>query len=1764
MLFLSEFGGTACLNSSVASNVFKIRVHTIQDTSIEGDEYLQFTITRLFYWDSNQNQISVPCDISTTITVRDDDVPGEPNSPKPCPDDTCTCEDTCETISFGITPLVSNATAKANSVLGTNFVQTDLLSYSSTYNPHPIAAKDTTLQVTNGGSALTGVEVSGSIGGISTGTVYYDGTSAVAGESYRFALQVDGSNLTTGQKSWTMNLVQRYANGTSVTRTYTGVVDMFNTTGSSTGYGWNIREGKRLIADGSDIVLSDKGLHRFVSDGAGGYTFKQNYNTSGYELSGNWTTGFTLKANTGEVRSFNTLGLLTLIANADGQTVYTYTDADNDGLATDLATITSPGGLVTTFGYTNGLLSSSTTPSGDTTTYTHDANRRLTQVTFPDPDGAGSQTSPTNLFTYDSTTGLMTSMTNASGEATSFTYDAARRLSGITYPDGTTEDLTSAQASALVDLSEEGTPTTPASLRCTDETVTYKTDSLGNITRTQVNRYGQPVQVTERWNTTNAVTTVYGYNLSGQVVTQTTLDPDGSGPLQSTTTSYTYDSDGYLLKIIHPDNTKQIWTYTQIHPLTNPHWKCAATYTDETGLVTQYTWDTSGQLLSESVVVSSTDTRTTSYTWTSSPVNASDPPAGLISTITDPEGNVTKYQYNSRGFVTQRIRTADSDEEVFETYAYNSKGCLTSQTNAAGETTSYSYDNLGRVISMTLPDPDGAAGTQTSPVWSYTYNAAGQKLTEMDPSGNVTTYTYDDVGRVLTVTQPDPDGVGSQASPVKTYTYNTDGLLTGITNPLGNTTTYSYDVYGRQTGSTQPDPDGNGSQTSSVTSQAYNAYDWVTSTTDAMGNVTTYAYDAYGRIISITQPDPDGSGALTAPVTSRTYDKRGQISTETDALGHVTSYVYDAIGQLASVTRPDPDGSGSLNALVTLYTYDTLGQVTQVTRRTTVGQTVTDISTTYEYDALGRVVKTTAPDPDASGTRVPVETSYTYDDAGRTLTTTTTSGTTSYTVTYTYDHLGRQTSVTYPDPDGDGTQLANQVISSYNALGLVTQTEDSLGNTTSYIYDPLGRLLSETDANGNVTSYTYNADGAMASLTDAEGNTTSWTYDNSGRMTQETNELNASRAYTYNANGQLVSKTDRLGRTTTYTYDNLGRQTGETWLDANSQAVHTFTYTYDSVGNLLSVTDDDTSYTYSYNNVGQTTSVATTLDGLTPTVTQTLGYNALGQRVSDAMTIGTTADYQTSYVYDNAGNLLQQIQRSQTGGNAVQTKRAEWTYTGLNQVASLSRYESASGTGNLIAAGTYTYDAASRLTSLQYTVGQTTLAGYTYTYDRTGRMTSMDSVSDGMASYTYDDVGQLTGADYDYQTDETYTYDDTGNRTNAGYTTGSNNRTTSDGVYNYTYDAEGNMTSRTSISGGAVTEYTWDYRNRLTSVTQKASAGGAAQWIVEYTYDYQNRLVKRSDDSDAAGSAVAEVTTWIYDGIQMVLQFDGTGDLTSTDLSHRYMYGPAVDQILADEAVGGDTYWTLTDHQNTVRDLANAVGVVTHRSYNTFGVLTDETASAVDCLFGYTGKMFDDVTELQNNVNRWYNPTLGKWLSEDPIGFNRMDVNLYRYVRNGVSNYIDTTGLAFDIIPQVKWFIVDQSGNQFVGYDHASLLKQLQNMVNSGIRIESLVVKGHGHELGLYDGMAALFFVPDDNENMILMGDENVLGILKKVTDDHTSISLRGCFTSEAADNTAHRLPGVTVSGSPIPVWGIPWTTWTIGPWINYRYPQSISHSHAK
>ena len=343
------------------------------------------------------------------------------------------------------------------------------------------------------------------------------------------------------------------------------------------------------------------------------------------------------------------------------------------------------------------------------------------------------------------------------------------------------------------------------------------------------------------------------------------------------------------------------------------------------------------------------------------------------------------------------------------------------------------------------------------------------------------------------------------------------------------------------------------------------------------------------------------------------------------------------------------------------------------------------------------------------------------------------------------------------------------------------------------------------------------------------------------------------------------------------------------------------------------------------------------------------------------------------------------------------------------------------------------------MTGLTHIKGPTTLATYTWTYDRASRPTGFttqyadQNFDDDTGDYTYDDTGQLTTADYDYQTDETYTYDANGNRTNTGYDTDPNNRLASDGVYNYEYDDEGNRTKRTNISTGAVTEYTWDYRNRLTKVLERASAQGPATKAVEYSYDVFDRRVGKDVDDDG-DQDVDRGERYVYDGQHIALQFDGDDILT-----HRYLFGPAVDQVLADEDGSGDVLWSLADHQGTVRDLAeydsgeDVTTVVNHVKYDAFGNIRGQSNGSLTPHFAYTGREWDPDAGLYYYRARWHDPKTGRFMSEDPIGFAAGDANLYRYVSNAPTSRTDPSGLAEDVECIDTWHTVVASGTDTRG-----------------------------------------------------------------------------------------------------------------------------------
>jgi len=229
-----------------------------------------------------------------------------------------------------------------------------------------------------------------------------------------------------------------------------------------------------------------------------------------------------------------------------------------------------------------------------------------------------------------------------------------------------------------------------------------------------------------------------------------------------------------------------------------------------------------------------------------------------------------------------------------------------------------------------------------------------------------------------------------------------------------------------------------------------------------------------------------------------------------------------------------------------------------------------------------------------------------------------------------------------------------------------------------------------------------------------------------------------------------------------------------------------------------------------------------------------------------------------------------------------------------------------------------------------------------------------------------------------------------------------------------------------------VTEYVWDHRNRLVGVIDRLGEGGPIVQSVEYVYDSQNRWIARSLDPDGAGPEPATATYFVYDDLspplvptgagsairvgQIILQLDDSGRVTN-----RYLWGPAVDQILADEQLEPDgtttVLWTLTDHLNTVRDLAlhdpatGATTIVNHLVYDAFGRITRQTDPTLAPLFAFTARPLDPATGLQNNLNRWYDAQVGRWVSEDPIGFAAADANLYRYVDSSPTNRTDPTGL---------------------------------------------------------------------------------------------------------------------------------------------------------
>ena len=1055
---------------------------------------------------------------------------------------------------------------------------------------------------------------------------------------------------------------------------------------------------------------------------------------------------------------------------------------------------------------------------------------------------------------------------------------------------------------------------------------------------------------------------------------------------------------------------------------------------------------------------------------------------GNVIQDTDARGNHTNFVYDERNRLTRTI-TADPDgatpdlasqvtQRTYDGYGnvvLELRGLVTSP--AAFRADTFSYDARNRLITTTIDSDVGHENVLTK----YEYDAVGNQTLVTDALNHQSHYRYDSLNRVIDAYQDLAEGAPAlpTVTPATTQPYGSglDGaasvasvadVANGVLALSGNawkSIPINYAV--KHDTVLEVDVESNwAAQVHMIGFDTNNVFELGSQERlFELGGITSLP--SISNTEFRLEDRPNGLVRLHIPI--------GQYLAESDKAAGLV------IAKLVFVnhdTRPglsDQDRGYTKFSNIKLFESDEVRTVTTYDARSNVAsvQTKSDprnIKSTYGYDRLGRQLTKTL---DAGGS---LERKYTtiYDVVGNALVQQTPSGpTTSPTTVQTvhqYDNLYRLTKTTLPDPDGipgGATGLASDVTSFvYDAVGNLIRQINGEGEITSSAYDAQGRVVIKVDGNGDQTRYRYDSEGNLTSVLDAEQNETTYTYDGLNRQTTETIRALVgstptlhTRTNIYSNVGNLAQTIDRIGRVRRYSYDTLDRIKLEEWFANTSDpsADHKLTWAYDDLNRVTKQVDS-----------GPSTNLAITTDDLV----DTFAYDGLGRLIAqanyDASSTGRPLVQQTyDYVFQyDAGGFRDRVIRKQSTSANLGIADTVSEYDRLGRLTSVAESDSLAGTTTpQVASKSFTvgYDLAGNLNQLARTAGPTTSFAYdkadrltsithdlatdivhNYAYDNASRVTNFNTNGAGAATrgYGYDEAGQLTSKTGG--TTESYAYDDNGNRTGS-YVTALANRLTSDGTFSYTYDQEGNITRRTPLANVSITNpvinYGYDHRNRLTWVRSFASIADAAVGLtttqtIAYTYDAQDRRVQRTIDPDGSVTTLAATSEYfVYEGNDLALRFGNAQELT-----HRYLYGPLADQVLADEVfiagsggqrVSDEVLWQLADHQGTVRDVMDDNGTLRkHVDYDSFGKITGESyyakngtsvtsahAEAVDQLFGYTGQEWDKDAKLQNSNARWYDPAIGRFISEDPSGFDGGDPNFYRYVGNSPLNATDPTGL---------------------------------------------------------------------------------------------------------------------------------------------------------
>ncbi|MDA8021083.1 MAG: toxin glutamine deamidase domain-containing protein [Thermoanaerobaculia bacterium] len=981
--------------------------------------------------------------------------------------------------------------------------------------------------------------------------------------------------------------------------------------------------------------------------------------------------------------------------------------------------------------------------------------------------------------------------------------------------------------------------------------------------------------------------------------------------------------------------------------------------TDANGVRTTFSYDEHANMISENVLVTDFEgvvsPVTRSFTYYSPTYFSVRGIKDRVETATDRNGDVSKFEYDSRG----NLLTESLEDDPYEvSHTYFSNGDRRATTDANGNITTFAYDGYGNLVRTT--DPLGNSSLTT-------WDVRSRPTEQVDELGRRTRFFYDALDRVTRRELPKTEAENSP--PIETLSYDdrlhrmvvTDAALRVMTttsdregrpvrleDPEGAIRIFEYDEEGNKTvESTWHDDDTPRIDIRYTFDEAgrQTRVEWPEGRTtelkyDAVGNlaeeklldredeffeprITTHEYDELNRR-RLTEQTVTGGPA----VIKRKFDGQGNVVLEVDPLDRETEAEYDEFDRLKKLTEPTWNGA---NLKVAEFVYDDAGNRLEEVRdnlplpqrrqfrHDTLNRVVESIDamgnrTIFEYDPVGNVKKTIDPllntrsfEYDARNrmisetvhlTRVTtpnrlIRTDYKYDPVGNLIEERTPNGNV---VTHTYDLLGRRTSI--------ADELGRVVFVEYDARGNPIRTTDANENVTERFFDSLDRTRELRLPEERVIQREYDVAGNVTAETDPEENRRTFEYDRLDRLVRivDPGPFFYTTSMTYDLVGNQVTHTDRRGQERIFEYDDLDRLTKINEPEVERlglpPVVHTTTYSYDAFGNQLTETDRRGIVTErSYD--GESRLIEVKRADL---VLSSIEYDAAGNRrfVTDAN------GHVTGFEYDErnllvAENLpLAAITRFELDdmGDRVEVTDPEgrvstFTYDQRRRLKTL--------TNGAVETTEYVYDGNGNRIETLRPEGQT----WFYRYDGADRLTEVENPLVDVTVYGYDKNSNRTSV-LDGRGEETlYAFDELDRRVSMTFPGGADSET-------YEYDENGNQISMTDAKGQVISRE-FDELDRQIKLSLAAPVDPISNVLasIETGYDANNNpVLYRETYGDATGLRSTEKAYDDFDRLTSVQ--DAWGNFIS------YSYDANGNRRSVTDPDGQTTSYTFDDLNRTI------------------------------------------------------------------------------------------------------------------------------------------------------------------------------------------------------------------------------------------------------